>query len=241
MTDDIVTEDLTDFAIELKAVEFSWPQSAFSMSVKEFRVRNGEKVLLLGESGSGKSTLLSLICGVVVPQTGGIRIGGQDLTSLTPSKRDRLRADKFGIIFQVFNLLPYASSLDNILVPLRFSRERRNRCGGQRQEATALCQALGLPENLVTQAASSTLSVGQQQRVAVARAMIGSPEIIVADEPTSALDAASQTEFLDLLFEQVSTAGSTLVMVSHDERLAARFDTVLRLEDVATTQRMAET
>ncbi len=241
MTDDIVTEDLKGFAIELKDVEFSWPQSAFSMSVKELKVRNGEKVLLLGESGSGKSTLLSLICGVVVPQTGVIRIGGQDLTSLTPSKRDRLRADKFGIIFQVFNLLPYANSLDNILVPLRFSRERRNRCGDQRQEATALCRALGLPENLVTQAASSTLSVGQQQRVAVARAMIGSPEIIVADEPTSALDAASQSEFIDLLFEQVSTAGSTLVMVSHDERLAARFDTVLRLEDVATTQRMAET
>ncbi|MGI9369776.1 MAG: ABC transporter ATP-binding protein [Ruegeria sp.] len=241
MTDGIVSEQSADFAIDLKGVSFSWPQSAFSMSVKEFRIRKGEKVLLLGESGAGKSTLLSLICGVVVPQNGVIRVGGQDLTSLTSSKRDRIRADKFGIIFQVFNLLPYASALDNILVPLRFSRERRNRCGDPQQDAMALCRALGLPESLVSQGASSTLSVGQQQRVAVARAMIGSPEIIVADEPTSALDAASQSEFLELLFEQVSAVGSTLVMVSHDERLAERFDRVLRLEDVAVTQRMAET
>lgn len=233
-----VSEQPDNCAVLVKDVAFSWPESTFSMSVDRFWVQAAEKLLLLGESGSGKSTLLSLICGISVPKKGNVQVADRELSSLSASKRDRLRADKIGVIFQMFNLLPYASAVDNILVPLRFSPERRLRCRQPREEVLELCSALGLPLDLVSNAPASNLSVGQQQRVAVARAMIGHPEIIVADEPTSALDRRSQTEFLDLLFDQVSAAGSTLVMVSHDERIGERFDRVLRLEDVAKTSRV---
>lgn len=227
----------TACAVHLQDVEFSWPRDQFTLSVEHFSIDVGEKILLLGESGSGKSTLLSLICGVTVPQKGQVCVAGREMTALRPAQRDRVRADKIGVIFQVFNLLPYASALDNILVPLRFSTERKHRCPQPREDALGLCQALGLPRELIVNGAASALSVGQQQRVAVARAMIGNPDLIIADEPTSALDAASQGEFLDLLFHQVDSTGSTLIMVSHDERLAGRFDRVLRLGDVATTRR----
>lgn len=189
-------------------------------------------MLLLGESGSGKSTLLGLICGTILPQTGTVRIAGQSLGALPGPRRDRFRADNFGIIFQMFNLLPYATALDNILLPLRFSPLRRQRCEDQKAEALRLAAALALPEALVTHGPASTLSVGQQQRVAVARAMIGRPPVIVADEPTSALDAGRQAEFMDLVFGQVRDAGATLLMVSHDPRLATQFDRVIDLADV---------
>ena len=142
------------------------------------------------------------------------------------------------MIFQQFNLLPYARVADNVLLPLRFAPERRRRAGDAPAEAQRLCSALGLPDGVLKQP-SGRLSVGQQQRVAVARALIGVPPLIVADEPTSALDASTQDTFLSLLFDQVTKARSSLLMVSHDERLGARFDRVIRLEDVVTTQRSA--
>ncbi|MBE1282209.1 MAG: ATP-binding cassette domain-containing protein [Rhodobacteraceae bacterium] len=224
-------------AILLKDVAFAWPRGDFRLDIDRFEVSAGERVLLLGESGSGKSTLLSLICGILLPASGLVQVAGQDLSKLSPSQRDRYRADRIGVIFQMFNLLPYASALDNILLPLRFSPARRARCSDQKKDALALTTALGLPESLVQQGSAADLSVGQQQRVAVARAMIGRPDLIVADEPTSALDAGSQREFLDLLFSRVSAANSSLVMVSHDDRIADRFDRVLSLSDIARSQR----
>ncbi len=197
----------------------------------------GETVLLLGESGSGKSTLLSLICGTVLVDTGTVHVAGTDLSNLSGGQRDRFRAEQIGMIFQQFNLLPFGSVLDNILLPLRFAPSRRDRVGNGRVEAGDLCAALGLPDLLATKA--STLSVGQQQRVAVARAMIGRPPIIIADEPTSALDATSQSAFLDLLFSQVQAHGTTLLMVSHDPRLGERFDRVIAMEDIARIERRA--
>ncbi len=220
-------------AIDLTDVSFEWPGRRFGLEVDGFRVETGETVLLLGESGSGKSTLLSLICGIATPQRGSIIVHGQDLSALSAAQRDRFRADTLGIIFQMFNLLPYATPLDNILLPLRFSAERKSRSGDPRADALDLTQALGLPEALVQHGPSSNLSVGQQQRVAVARAMIGSPPIVIADEPTSALDADTQGEFLELVFAQVRKASSTLLMVSHDTRLASRFDRVVRLDEIA--------
>lgn len=142
------------------------------------------------------------------------------------------------MIFQQFNLLPYARVSDNILLPLHFAPERRARAGDAGQAATRLCAELGLPRDILTTQAGR-LSVGQQQRVAVARALIGAPPLIVADEPTSALDAATQDTFLDLLFRRTEAAGSSLLMVSHDERLGARFDRVVRIEDIVTTKSRA--
>ena len=199
-------------------------------------MREGEAVLLLGESGSGKSTLLSLICGTIIANSGVVTVSDTDLATLPGGKRDRFRAETIGVIFQQFNLLPFGSVLDNIMLPLRFAPMRRARCADPRQQATGLCRALGLPEGIEVATAAS-LSVGQQQRVAVARALIGSPPILIADEPTSSLDETSQASFLDLMFDQVRAQGSTLLMVSHDPRLAARFDRTVKMSDIVTVER----
>ncbi|WP_298842381.1 ABC transporter ATP-binding protein [uncultured Roseobacter sp.] len=228
---------MTQPVLTLSGVVFGWPgRAGFSLSVPEFSVTRGERVLLLGESGSGKSTLLSLICGTVLPREGTVEIAGTEITALSGGARDRFRAEQIGVIFQQFNLLPFGTVADNILLPLRFAPARRGRAGNARQAATALCHALGLPET-VLQTRAGTLSVGQQQRVAVARALIGQPPLIIADEPTSALDADSQAAFLDLLFDQAEAQGTSLLMVSHDARLGARFDRVVQIGDIARTER----
>ena len=223
--------------LSLDAVRFRWPgPAAFTLSVPQFDIAPGEKVLLLGESGSGKSTLLSLICGTMVPDTGTVTVAGTNLKALSGSQRDRFRAETIGVIFQQFNLLPFGTVIDNILLPLRFAPKRRKRVTDPQKEAANLCTALGLPDGLLT-VKSSTLSVGQQQRIAVARALIGNPDLIVADEPTSSLDANSQSNFLDLMFGQLSASGTSLLMVSHDPRLSDRFDRVIEMSDIAQTQR----
>lgn len=224
--------------MELTEVGFRWPGSTgFRLSVPDFKLERGSRLLLLGESGSGKSTLLSLVCGIVAARQGRIAIDGQDLKGLSSSARDRFRAERIGVIFQQFNLLPYATPLDNILLPLYFAPERRRRVENAKEEALRLAEAMGLPAALMTEGSAGALSVGQQQRVAVARALIGQPPLIVADEPTSALDAATQAAFLDLLFARCEEAGSSLLMVSHDERLAGRFDRCLKLEEIAKIER----
>ncbi|SEM66226.1 putative ABC transport system ATP-binding protein [Loktanella fryxellensis] len=233
---------MTDPALALTDLRFAWPgRDGFALRCPDFALGQGETVLLLGESGSGKSTLLSLICGIVAAGPGQVRIGGTDLGALRAGARDRFRAEGIGVIFQQFNLLPYASVADNILLPLRFAPQRRARAakgGCVMAEVQRLCAAIGLPDDIVTRPAGR-LSVGQQQRVAVVRALIGQPPLIVADEPTSALDAATQDAFLALLFGQLRAAGAALLMVSHDERLAPRFDRTVHLRDIVTTPRVA--
>lgn len=225
-----------DGAIALSDVRFAWPdRRGFALNIGSFSVAAGERLLLLGPSGSGKSTLLSLICGIVRADQGRVEVLGQDLSRLPGPRRDRFRAEHIGVIFQMFNLLPYGTVLDNVLLPLSFAPARRERAGDGAREAGRLLQALGLETALLAEPASS-LSVGQQQRVAAARALIGRPDIIVADEPTSALDSGHRDRFLDLLFEQVGAAGATLVLVSHDQDLAPRFDRVVRLEDVLSRE-----
>lgn len=224
-------------ALDLDKVRFQWPgERGFRIDVASFTVARAERLLLLGESGAGKSTLLSLVCGVTVPQAGKIEVLGEDITRMGATARDRFRAEHFGIVFQMFNLLPYASATDNVLLPLGFAAGRRRRATARRsapQEAGRLLSALGIDTGMAKRGTAAELSIGQQQRVAAARALIGAPEIVIADEPTSALDSRTQEKFLDLLFGQLGETGSTLVMVSHDERLAARFDRVVRIEDFA--------
>jgi len=223
--------------LELEDVHYRWPgRASFGLSVPSFCLKSGETVLLLGESGSGKSTLLSLICGTVIADSGKVSVSGTDITLLAAGQRDRFRAEQIGLIFQQFNLLAYASMLDNILLPLRFAPERRSRVKAPQDEARKLCQDLGLTNDVIN-ARAGTLSVGQQQRVAAARALIGQPPLIIADEPTSALDAATQITFLELLFAQSRVHGTTLLMVSHDARLADQFDRVVQMSDIAKTER----
>lgn len=228
--------------LAIKDVIFHWPgDNGFALRVKNFTLGFDEKLFLKGPSGSGKSTLLSLICGIVSPSSGSICIDGVDIARLRASQVDRFRVDNLGIIFQQFNLLPYGSMLENVLLPLQFSRERRIRAtaaGTAKAEATRLLARLGLQQALHTQAVTR-LSIGQQQRVAVARAMIGNPRLIIADEPTSALDSESRDEFMKLLFEEVSRAQAGLILVSHDEKLAAGFDRKLEIAEIAITDRPA--
>lgn len=230
----------TDTSIlSLKDVRYRWPgRASFALEIPDFRLAPSESVLLLGESGSGKSTLLSLICGTIIADAGAVHVAGTDIASLSAGTRDRFRAEHIGLIFQQFNLLPYASVLDNILLPLRFAPKRSTRVPAPQETAKALCMNLGLPEETLG-AQAGTLSVGQQQRVAAARALIGAPPLIVADEPTSALDAATQATFLNLLFAQARASGSTLLMVSHDARLATHFDRVVQMSEITHTAQAA--
>ena len=225
--------------LKLRKVFFRWPgRSSFSLNLADLTVSYGEKLLLLGASGTGKSTLLSVISGTLLPDQGSVEIAKTEITNLSASARDRFRAEQLGVIFQQFNLLPFGSVADNILLPLRFAPIRRNRVKDAKSEVARLCAALGLPVDIGREKASS-LSVGQQQRVAVARALIGHPPLIIADEPTSALDINSQDAFLDLLFTQAQTQGTSIVMVSHDERLGPRFDRILHMEEIAEFKRGA--
>ena len=224
----------TETALSINDLRFTWPGAVgFGLSVDAFTLPRGERTLLLGASGSGKSTLLSLICGIAAPSAGKIEVDGTDIARLSRRRRDRFRAENIGIVFQQFNLLPYATALDNALLPLRFAPKRRARIDDEQAEALRVAAALGLDKAQMTSGSAGSLSVGQQQRVAVVRALIGAPGLIVADEPTSALDASAQAAFLDTLFTHVDAAGASLLMVSHDERLADRFDRTIRLEDIA--------
>jgi putative ABC transport system ATP-binding protein len=208
--------------IAVRDLRFAWPGSdADCLAVTAFDVAAGEAVFVHGPSGGGKSTLLGLLAGVLVPRTGAVSLAGVEWKALSPARRDAHRADHVGYIFQQFNLLPYLSVLDNVLLALRFSRRRAARAG--RADAEALLEGVGLAPALWRRAAAQ-LSVGQQQRVAAARALLGRPEVVIADEPTSALDAPLRDAFMDLLLGQCRQAGSTLVFVSHDDRLAAHFD-----------------
>ena len=208
---------MDDNIVKIESLRFQWSKNNnFRIFVPKLEVGRGKKVLFLGESGSSKTTLLSLICGFLEPLSGSISINDKIISDLTSTNKDKYRSDNIGIIFQQFNLLPYANVIDNIILPLYFSKQRSKKVENKINAAMTLCDQLRLPETILNQKASN-LSVGQQQRVAVARALIGSPSIIVADEPTSSLDTEAQELFLDLMFDQISKNSSTLLMVSRTE------------------------
>ncbi|KAB2939418.1 MAG: ATP-binding cassette domain-containing protein [Hyphomicrobium sp.] len=227
--------------VRMAGIRFRWPGSRpFSLTIESFALAARQRVLLVGPSGTGKSTFLSLLCGIVAPQTGQLQVLGTDLTRLSNAARDHFRAEHFGIIFQMFNLLPYGSILDNVMLPLSFARQRAARAarsGPPEVEAKRLLTSLGLDAEELADHSTADLSVGQQQRVAAARALIGGPELIVADEPTSALDRDRQLAFLDLLFAEADAAAASVIMVSHEEQLGPRFDRVLRLDEIARAER----
>ena len=218
--------------LAIEALRFGWPGAASPcIDIERLDVVAGETVFLHGPSGCGKSTLLSLMAGVLVADAGRVALLGHDWAALSGAARDRCRVAHVGYIFQQFNLLPYLSVLDNVLLPCRFSPRRRAQAsqeGSPRTQAEALLDGMGLEPSLWRRPAMK-LSVGQQQRVAAARALIGRPELVIADEPTSALDEAHRDAFLDVLLDACAAHRSALVFVSHDRRLAARFQRELRL------------
>lgn len=223
--------------IKLSNVRFCWERKSLPvLDIPSFDVADGERIFIVGPSGSGKTTLLNLLGGVVVPDTGVIRIMDTDIAGLSGTARDIFRADHIGFVFQMFNLVPYLSAIENVILGCQFSPLRRRRVLDRSRtidaEARRLLDRMGLDVETVANRPVARLSTGQQQRVAAARSLIGTPNLIIADEPTSSLDEDARQSFLDLLFNEVAAAGSTMLFVSHDARLAASFDRVIRLDDM---------
>jgi putative ABC transport system ATP-binding protein len=221
--------------INLSNLGFAWPGQPELLDIPDFQLLPGESLFLKGPSGSGKTTLLGLLGGVQQPDRGRVSLLGTDLGKLSSSARDHFRVDHTGYIFQQFNLLPFLPVLENVLLPCRFSTTRAQRAskrhGSIEQAATQLLGHLGIRSELLSRRADA-LSIGQQQRVAAARALIGQPELVIADEPTSALDSDSREAFIQLLFAECREAGSSLLFVSHDQSLAPLFDRSVSLADL---------
>lgn len=221
--------DTKEPALQLQDVQFTWPGATQPViDIPQLQVEQGERVFVRGASGSGKTTLLSLIAAILKPQRGSIVVNAIDITAEDAPQSDRFRADHIGLVFQQFNLLPFLSVTENVQLPCKFSTTRRKKAelsgGSTAKEAERLLDAMQLPKNVYSKASTMQLSVGQQQRVAVARALIGSPKLVIADEPTSALDSDARDAFLELLFNEVEQSDATLMFVSHDAALANMFD-----------------
>ncbi len=232
---------MSQAVVEASNLAYRWQHNLDDvLSIEDLRVEPGEKLFLVGHSGSGKSTLLSLLAGVIVPQSGTLSVLGQDLRALSSAQRDHFRADHVGFIFQMFNLIPYLSVVENVLLPLRFSALRREHVAQQPRdetmEAERLLEHLGLDDPTLLQRPVTELSVGQQQRVAAARSLIGAPQLLIADEPTSALDPHHRQAFIDLLFKECNEQGSTLLFVSHDHSLGEHFDRQLDMADINSVE-----
>lgn len=228
-----------DFSIEINNLLFKWPRAtAPCLVLDRLHIPAAAQVLVHGRSGCGKSTLLHLLAGVLVAERGAVRVLGQDCAALSSVQRDAWRAANVGYVFQQFNLLPYLSAVDNVILPCQLNAQRRQRAcaplltrsdAALRDAARASLAAMELPESAWHRPAAS-LSIGQQQRVAAARALLGAPALVLADEPTSALDPASRDAFLHLLQHACHRAASTLVVVSHDVQLHTHFEQRIALD-----------
>lgn len=226
---DVVIEDL----------RHTWPGSGHRLRLPELRLAKGERLFLHGPSGSGKSTLLGLVAGVLPVDSGKLWVLGEPFHALKASARDRWRGEGLGILFQTFNLLPALPVLDNVLLACSFSPARmarlalpgQNSVAAAEAEARRLLRHLGIGDELHRRTVTA-LSLGQQQRVAAARALLGRPALVLADEPTSALDEDNRQGFLDLLLAECAASGASLLFVSHDRRAMDRFDRSLSLTDM---------
>lgn len=215
--------------IQIENLAYQWAErDGFGLQVDQLELASDQSLFIHGPSGSGKTTLLSLLVGILRPQQGKIKLLGQSLEQLHGGRRDHLRADHIGMIFQQFNLIPYLTPVENVLLTCQFSALRRQRAlaksSSLEQEAMRLLSHLDMADPGLLTRPAHQLSVGQQQRIAVARALMGSPELVVADEPTSSLDSDRRRQFIELLFNECRYCGSALLFVSHDTDLASLFD-----------------
>ncbi|MCZ4316299.1 ABC transporter ATP-binding protein [Comamonadaceae bacterium G21597-S1] len=231
---------MTDTVLALRDLCFRWPGNGQDcLQIAHLQVQACESLFLYGPSGCGKSTLLSLMAGVLQPRTGTVSLLDRSWSDMRAGQRDQYRVDHVGYIFQQFNLLPYLSVLDNTMAPCRFSPPRARvaieRSGSLQAAAEFWLGGMGLQASDWLRPARD-LSVGQQQRVAAARALIGAPALVIADEPTSALDDDRRNAFVELLLSSCRATRSALVFVSHDRRIAERFDRQLGLPDVNQAQ-----
>lgn len=195
------------------------------LDVPNLKVEVGEQVVLLGQSGGGKTTLLHIIAGITTADKGSVLLDGIELTKLSEQGRDRVRAAKLGYVFQTFNLLPGFTALENVRLGMTFGNGKHDLA-----RATRLLERVGLGDRLHYKPAQ--LSVGQQQRISVARALANRPRLLLADEPTANVDAANQQKIIDLIRETCQEEQIALIMVTHDLKLAQQFPRIERLEDL---------
>jgi len=219
-------------AVALSALRFAYRTGQDVLAIDHLEIARGDTVFLHGPSGSGKTTLLGLLAGVLQASAGDVRVLGANFSTMSSGARDAFRAEHLGYVFQMFNLIPYLSVRENILLPIRLSATRRQRLQGQPFDQAVAEVAGQLDIARYLDRPIVELSVGQQQRVAAARALIGAPEVVIADEPTSALDTDRRAQFLELLFRSCHHAGATLVFVSHDHTLMPMFSRIVELGEI---------
>ena len=220
---------LTDVSKSYREPDGNWLPI---LSVPEFHMSAGEQVVLMGRSGSGKTTLLHIIAGIIRPDRGSVRVDNRDVAVLSESARDHFRAENLGYVFQTFNLLTGFSALENVVLGMAFSRRRPDAT-----RARQLLERVGLAHRLRHR--PGMLSVGEQQRVAVARALANKPKLLLADEPTANVDAAHQQQIIDLLRESCREEGIALLLVTHTPEVARQFDRVERLDELNRPTRAA--
>lgn len=208
-------------AITLHDLRFAFSGSASPvLAIPAWQVEQEEQVFLQGESGSGKSTLLGLLAGLQLPTEGSVDVLGTRVSSLSARQRDRFRAQNLGVVFQQFNLIPYLSVLENVMLAAQFGETAGVET---KQRAIELLTRVNLPAALHSRKAGE-LSIGQQQRVAIVRALINKPALLLVDEPTSALDHNNRDAFLELLFDVVADLSCAMIFVSHDPTLGHLFN-----------------
>jgi putative ABC transport system ATP-binding protein len=216
-------------AIAIERLTFRYGSGPVILDIPTLSIARGARVFLHGPSGCGKTTLLGILAGVLTAPTGTVRVLERDLGAMNSGARDAFRAEHIGYVFQQFNLIPYLTAYDNIALPCRLDAARRARLGSTSLDAAIRNVAAQLDISGLLEQQATSLSVGQQQRVAAARALLAAPELVICDEPTSSLDADRRDAFLGLLSESISRAGATLLFVSHDSSLSKHFDTQLSL------------
>jgi putative ABC transport system ATP-binding protein len=220
--------------IELRNLEFSYPSTGgFRIAVPELDLPRGDCVAVVGPSGSGKTTLLGLLAGILKPDAGSLVVNGADLAALDETRLRRFRIRRVGQVFQAFELLHYLTVIENVLLP-HFILASDQGSREMRRRALQLLSDVGLEDK--AGAWTSELSQGEQQRVAVCRAMLNRPALLLADEPTGNLDQANKQNVVDILLKQARANQSTLVMVTHDQSLLASFSTVLDIQSVTGTE-----
>ena len=213
--------------IEIENLRFQYPRSEFELSIQQLNIDAGEKIAIVGPSGSGKTTLLNLIAGIIKPQSGSVSIGQQPISTMDDAARRDFRARQIGMVFQQFELIEYLKTVDNIILPYLINNSLNNRTA-LRQRATNLAQQVGLGEKLKRH--PGRLSQGEQQRVAICRALVTEPRLILADEPTGNLDPKNKTTILNILFDECNKNNQTLVVVTHDMNILDGFDRVIDFE-----------
>jgi len=217
--------------IQLKDIRYTYPDTLgkLILNINSWKVAAGEQVFVHGPSGGGKSTLLNLLSGMLQADTGEVSVMGQRLDKISSRQRDRFRADHIGYIFQQFNLIPYLDAIDNIKLAHQFAKE--NTSSSLEDDIKSLLSSFYI-DPADWQKPVAKLSIGQQQRIAIARAMVNKPELLIADEPTSSLDQDNRDNFMKELMAMVSEHNTTLLFVSHDMSLAKHFNRVDALADI---------